>query len=72
MTIEPCPECGKMPRIHYSDRKYATVIQCKPFLRKAHLVATDTGSFGIASIENAIRKWNHKADLMEDEWLNDY
>ena len=66
--LKPCPVCGKTPKI-YRDISYELsgfgawcTIQCKPILRKPHImVAVGKASWGRA-FAYAIEAWNRRAE----------
>lgn len=64
---EPCPVCGKQPKIYrdfgYEDAGFGAwcTIECKPFLRKPHLKFECGKNSWQRSLVGAVEWWNIKA-----------
>lgn len=68
MYIRPCPICGKMPKIkrdyNYEDSFFGAwcTIQCKPFLRRAHVKVEHGNANWDIALERAIDDWNRMVE----------
>ena len=68
IVLQPCPICGKNPRI-IRDRNYEAMaygawctILCKPFLRKPHLIVESGKASWQRAYEEAAEWWNQEVD----------
>lgn len=58
-TINPCPICGKNPKIHYSYGFGGCVrIRCKPLFRKPHLTVQHCCADIDRAYNIATKEWN--------------
>lgn len=68
----PCPVCGKQPKI-YRDYNYEIsgfgswcTIECKPFLRKPHLMVECGKSLWGRALVGAVDMWNARTEDTND------
>lgn len=65
---KPYPICGKQPKV-YRDFEYEQIragawctVECKPFLRKAHLKVESGKALWERACESAIQAWNKRVE----------
>lgn len=56
--IQPCPICGKYPKIKHCDN-YRVQVACKPLFKKAHLTAMVVNDSRVHE-RDVIDVWNKK------------
>lgn len=56
--IQPCPICGRFPKIKHRDN-YRVEVACKPFFKKVHLTAMVVNDSRVRE-SDVIDVWNKK------------